>query len=164
MDHLHTQTQSSASLEHEFIEFFVHLAGMLSLPKSVGEIYGLLYATPAAIPFEEIQNRLKISKGSVSQGLRFLRSLGAVQVRYVSGDRRDHYQAETSLRRLAEGFLRDRIQPHLDSGQQRLQTMEQLLDPTDPHHEHYQSALNSLKSWSNRARLLMPLVKRVVKS
>lgn len=137
---------------------------MLSLPKSVGEIYGLLYATPDPIPFDEIQQRLNISKGSVSQGLRFLRSLGAVQVRYMAGDRRDHYQAETSLRRLAEGFLRDRIQPHLDNGHNRLQTMEQMLNPDHPHHEHYQSALNSLKTWSHRARLLMPLVKRVVKS
>jgi hypothetical protein len=55
----------------------VHVFGV---PKSVGQIYGLLYASPEPLSFSDIVERLEISKGSASQGLQFLRSLGAIKI------------------------------------------------------------------------------------
>lgn len=150
-------------LELELIEFFVHLAGMLSLPKSVGEIYGLLYGTEEPQTFDVIQTRLNISKGSVSQGLRFLRNINAVKVVYVAGDRRDYYTAEHSLRRLADGFLRERIIPHLDNGKARIAHMESLLNNDPNATPHQKSAINSLKTWSKKASLFLPLLKRIIR-
>jgi DNA-binding transcriptional regulator GbsR (MarR family) len=51
---------------------------------------------PRALSFDELGERLQISKGSVSQGLKVLRQLGAVKLHYVPGSRRDHYQPELS--------------------------------------------------------------------
>jgi DNA-binding transcriptional regulator GbsR (MarR family) len=150
------------AVERELVEFFVHLCAMLSLPRSVGEIYGAIYASPQPLCFEDIQQRLGISKGSVSQGLRFLRDMGAVQVKYIPGDRRDHFAAEHSLRRLAEGFLRDRVQPHLDNGRRRIEAIEQQLDPEHPDYDHYVEAVRALRDWSNKANRLLPLLRQVI--
>ena len=57
---------------------------MLGLPKSIGEIYGLLYVTQEALSLDDLVSRLGISKGSTSQGLKMLRKLGAV--REVEGE------------------------------------------------------------------------------
>ena len=51
---------------------------IFGVPKSVGQIYGVLYASPSPLSFSDIVDRLEISKGSASQGLALLRSLGAI--------------------------------------------------------------------------------------
>ena len=51
------------------IDVFVRAASLIGLPRSIGEIYGLLFCTPQALSFDELVERLQISKGSVSQGL-----------------------------------------------------------------------------------------------
>ncbi len=62
------------------VAFFVDAAELLGVPKSVAAIYGIVFASPAALSFSEIEERLAISKGSVSQGLRVLRDVGAIKV------------------------------------------------------------------------------------
>jgi hypothetical protein len=58
---------------------------VFGVPKSVGQIYGLLYASPEPLSFSDIVERLDISKGSASQGLQLLRSLGAINVANARG-------------------------------------------------------------------------------
>ena len=58
--------------------FFAEIVQLFGIPKSVGQIYGLLYASPKPLGFTAIVERLEISKGSASQGLQLLRSLGAI--------------------------------------------------------------------------------------
>ena len=114
-----TQSNSVSStnqnLELESIDFFVRLMGILGMPRSVGEIYGLLYFSEKPLSMNNISSRLEISIGSASQGLKTLKSLKAVRSTYIAGDRRDHYLAETEFRRLFSNFIKDEIMPHLDS-------------------------------------------------
>src|SRR6478752_4505902 len=87
-------------LEVGVIDFFVSAVRVLGLPKSIGEIYGLLFVAPDALPLDTLCQRLNMSKGSTSQGLKVLRTFGAVKVVYQPGDRRDHFTAEVDLQRL----------------------------------------------------------------
>lgn len=98
------------------IDVFVRAAGLIGLPRSIGEIYGLLFCAPRALTFDDLAERLQISKGSVSQGLKVLRQLGAVKLHFVPGSRRDHYEPELSIKRLVRGFVKDQLEPHLISG------------------------------------------------
>lgn len=66
--------------ETECATFFSEVVQVFGVPKSIGQIYGLLYASPEPLSFSDIVVRLKISKGSASQGLQLLRSLGAINV------------------------------------------------------------------------------------
>jgi DNA-binding transcriptional ArsR family regulator len=70
----------STEFARECIELFAEVVYALGLPKSVGQIYGLLYASPAPLSFSDIVERLDISKGSASQGLQLLRTLGAIKL------------------------------------------------------------------------------------
>ena len=98
-------------LEIESIDFFVRLMGLLGLPRSVGEIYGLLYFSPHPLPMDQIVSRLGISIGSASQGLKTLRSLKAVRTSYIPGQRKDHYSAESEFRKLFSNFINERLFP-----------------------------------------------------
>lgn len=146
-----------SAFEHEMIEMFVRGAQLLSLPKSVGEIYGLLYASEKALTLDQIVALLKISKGSASQGLRFLSNLAAVRKVYIPGDRRDHYEAEVRLRRLGEGLLRERVEPHLESGSERLARLDSFAGDLSP---HLRARYEKLRTWHRRAKRILPLARR----
>jgi hypothetical protein len=70
----------STEFARECVELFAEVVQVFGVPPSVGQIYGLLYATPEPLSFSDIVERLGISKGSASQGLQFLRSLGAINI------------------------------------------------------------------------------------
>ena len=80
-------------VEVDIIHLFVQLSRALGQPPSVAEIYGLLFISPNPLPQDDFIERLNLSKGSASQGLRYLLDLGAVRTVYVAGDRRVHYEA-----------------------------------------------------------------------
>ena len=74
------ETTNTSELELEAIDYFVRFMSLLGMPRSVGEIYGLLYFSPDPLSMDVIAAKLGISIGSASQGLRTLRSLKAVKV------------------------------------------------------------------------------------
>src|SRR5262245_15236674 len=80
-------------LETEIIDLFVQLSRLLGQPRSLAEIYGLLFISAQPLSMDDLIARLQLSKGSASQGLKFLRALGAVRMVYIAGDRRVHYEA-----------------------------------------------------------------------
>ena len=80
-------------LETEIIDFFVQLSRLLGQPRSLAEIYGLLFISGRPLAMDDLIERLQISKGSASQGLKFLRNIGAVRMVYVAGERRVHNEA-----------------------------------------------------------------------
>ncbi|MEY3479719.1 MAG: hypothetical protein RIQ71_494 [Verrucomicrobiota bacterium] len=150
--------------EREVVEFFVHLGRYLSLPRSVGEIYGLLFANGGAMTLDELVRQLSISKGSASQGLRLLRGVGAVRVGYRPGDRKDYYEAEVELPALVRGFLRDQLSVRLNHANDRLQRLRDAVgDPANGAPNGLVNRLERLESWNKKAKRLVPLVSTFLK-
>ena len=161
---LQTKDNISKALELESIDFFVRLMSLLGLPRSVGEIYGLLYFNPEALTMDQVASRLEISIGSASQGLKTLRSLKAVKTSYVQGDRRDHHLAESEFRRLFSTFLNDEILPHLESAKDRIKRMEQEMPmETSEHFEFYNIRIEKLKRLTKASGRLLPALARLLK-
>jgi hypothetical protein len=106
--------------EEALIDFFMQVAHFLGLPKSVGQIFGLLYASEHPLSLDDIVERLQISRGSASTGLNYLRRFDAVRTAFVVGDRREFYQAEMVTQRIAKGFLADQVDPDIQSWGERL--------------------------------------------
>ncbi len=150
--------------EREVVEFFVHLGRYFSLPRSVGEIYGLLFATGGQHSLDDLVARLGISKGSASQGLRMLRTAGAVKLSYRAGDRRDYYEAEAELPALIRGFLRDQLALKLEHAGDRLGNLQEVVsNPGNGAPEGLETRVGRLVSWHGKARRLVPLVSTFLK-
>lgn len=152
------------AVEVEIIDLFVNAVRLLGIPKSVGEIYGLLFVSSEPVPLDALVDRLKMSKGSASQGVKLLRTIGAVKHVYVPGDRRDHYVAETQLKKLASGFIKEELEPHIDSGKERLTRLRELQRdlPAGDVSDFYSDQIDQLGRWHGRARKLLPLVARIL--
>ena len=90
-----------SELEIEAIEMFINFLKIVGLQKSIGEIYGLLFVSAKPLSMDDIVNRLGISLGAASQGLKLLRGVGAVKSVYSPRDRRDHFPADLELSKFA---------------------------------------------------------------
>jgi HTH-type transcriptional regulator, glycine betaine synthesis regulator len=161
---LSLETQETAPLsplELEVIEFFLQLFKLLNLPKSVAEIYGLLFASGQPLPMDEIVSRLNLSKGGASQGLKLLRDHGAVRIGYHPGDRRDYYEIETGMKRLVENFIKSRMVPQLERIEGRLENIEQMLEK-DPVGGGLETRVKNLRTWQSKVRKLLPQLKKLM--
>jgi len=161
-DQQEDKTEGLIPAQEEIIRFFVKVAAALNLPRSIGELFGYLFASENPQPFDEIVSTLGISKGSASQGLKFLVKVGAASVVYIPRDRRTFYIAETSMRQLFGSGLRETIRPHLEGNQPYFESIEELIasDKTehDASYDYLDQRLASLKSWNDKALQLLPLL------
>ncbi|MDF7807652.1 hypothetical protein P4E94_09400 [Pontiellaceae bacterium B12219] len=150
-------------LESEVIALFVRAADMLNLPRSVGELYGILFVSAVPLCLDDCRIRLNISKGSTSQGLKILRSFGAIRTVYVPGDRKDYYVAETSLRKIASGFASEQIQPHVASGDDRIGRIREMLDAYESDtKDDLTEKVELLENWQRRAGKALPLILKLI--
>lgn len=153
-----------SELEVEAIEMFINFLRLIGLPKSVGEIYGLLFVAPRPMAMDQIMDRLDISLGAASQGLKLLRSFGAVRVVYERGDRRDHYVADLELSRFATAFIKDELQPRMDMAAERIRRMEESLAELPPKERRAtRERIDRLKHWLDKGRKILPWLIRFMK-
>lgn len=150
--------------EIAIVDLFLNAANSFGLPKSYGQIYGLLFCRDESLAMDEIMELLKISKGSASQGLRALRQLGAVSSVFAPGDRKERFVAEIRLRKLVGGFLREQADPHLEKGVARLQQIEGLLGKMDDKDSHERGIRRHeiLSGWHRQMSRLLPWVRMIV--
>jgi HTH-type transcriptional regulator, glycine betaine synthesis regulator len=167
--------------ERECVAFFAEVVQVFGVPKSLGQIYGVLYASPEPLSFSDIVERLEISKGSASQGLQLLRSLGAVNIAEPKpapaagrpragagpaaaapgggGDapRREYYQPELGLRKLVSGVLRERVMPLATAKVDRVSRLRELAEQADGG-EFFRDRVKQLETWRRRIKTVLPVL------
>lgn len=157
---------ATKALEEESIEFFVSFVQVFGLPRSIGQIYGVLFVSVEPLTMDVVLNRLGISKGSVSQGLSLLKSLGAVTSHLVPHDRREHFKADLNVSRIITHFFENRVQPRLENGESRLSSMLELAKrlPADAKDEDaalvIRTRIEALEKWQRRGRGVLPMIIR----
>ena len=153
------QASELSELEIEAIQMFINFLKLIGLPKSVGEIYGLLFVSPKPLAMDEIMLRLNISLGAASQGLKLLRGVGAVKSTYVPGDRRDHYVADLELSRFATAFIKEELHPRMERALARIRRMEELsadMNPAD--RKATRAKIERLKHWLEKGDKMLPWI------
>ncbi len=179
--------QAIVAFEVEVVSFFVDAADLLGVPKSLAAIYGICFASPEPLGFAEIETRLDISTGSISQGLRILREVGALKV--VTGTsapdsqlsalssqlstgnsqlstrsrQRERYEPDLGLRKVVTHFIESRLDPQLDSGRVRLQALARQVSAGNSSSKVLKARLKALHAWHDRARAVLPVVKTFLK-
>ena len=159
-----SETILIAEWESAIIDLFLNAAQSVGLPKSLGQIYGLLFCRDQSLSMNDIMDLLSISKGSASQGLRALKQLGAVNSVFERDDRKERFVAEIRLRKLVSGFLKEQGEPHLKKGLSRLRNLRDLLDDEQDFESSQRGRIrdNILSGWHRQMSRLLPWVKMIV--
>lgn len=151
------------AFETEMVDFFVSAADLLGVPKSVAAIYGIVFASPVPLSFAEIEDRLDISKGSISQGIRVLREVGALAEVSKPQDRAELFEPDLKMRKLVGHFLDTRLQRQLDDGKGRLANLLKQVPGKNGEAAARRARLKQLQTWHDKARALLPLARTFLK-
>jgi hypothetical protein len=156
--------------QEECVELFGELVQLFGVPKSIGQIYGLLFASPVALNFSRIVEQLGISKGSVSQGLHLLRSLGAINVvdtpkskppEATLAESRVHgvlYVPELSLRKLTNGILQQKMAPLGVTGRTRLVRLREIAERDRQGDNFCLDRVEQMEIWRRRFKTVLPVL------
>jgi DNA-binding transcriptional regulator GbsR (MarR family) len=146
------------------VDFFVDAAELLGVPKSVAAIYGIVFASPQPLSFADIESRLDISKGSVSQGLRVLREVGAVKEVSTPADKAELFEPDLEMRKLVGRFLESRVERQLETGKGKLNALNQATSAfANGQQKALRQRIQKLQQWHDRTRALVPLVRTFLK-
>lgn len=149
-------------LEADVVQYFVRVAQTLGLPRSVGEIYGVVFCAREPLSLDEVAARLRISRGSASQGLRVLMKLGALATPYIAGERRTLYTIEPSIRRVVETMLSQTAQPFFHESETTLRSIRQQAQAEAGPQGHFLvSRVDNLLKWNQQAQRLLPWLSRL---
>lgn len=152
-----------SAFEQECVILFSNFLRALGVPNSIGAIYGLLYASPAPLCFSDIVEKLGTSKGSASQGLRFLRQSGAVKLVKVDGDRRDFFEPELGLRRLASGLINEKIQPLAIDTKRAVARLKRHAEAMRGKQFEFQmERIKQLGTWHRQLGRILPVVQAIL--
>lgn len=158
------KASSLSDLEVESIEMFINFLRLLGWPKSVGEIYGLLFVSAQPLAMDDIMTRTGMSLGAASQGLKLLREFGAVRTVYTPGARKDHYVASGELSRFATSYIEEELLPRMRTAQERIQRMEKMMAAL-PEHERQLPAerIDRLNYWLGKGEKVVPWLVKFLK-
>ena len=158
------RSREMLAFEEEVVGFFLESASLLGIPKSLAAIYGICFASPAPLRFTEVHERLGLSSGSISQGLRVLCEMGALKVVTADTDRRECFTPDLELRKVVEHWLSQRLERQLTAGKGLLQAMLQAVPAVDdgtPDTLH--ERMDQLQNWHRKASAVLPLVRAFLK-
>ncbi len=166
-DHIESQVLVPRS-RMEFVDMCGGLAQGFGLPRSVGEIYGLLYLSPEPLSAPEIGAGLSISKGSVSTGTRQLLALGFIRKVWRRDERKDFFEAEVELWDLMHSAYERIVKVRAHDAKRRLEVVGEILDEEKSGYnpEEYaviKERLDRLNKLRIRAKQFMPLIERLIK-
>jgi DNA-binding transcriptional regulator GbsR (MarR family) len=82
--------------------------------RSVAQIHALLYLASRPLTAEEIAETLSIARSNVSTSLKELQTWGLVSLVHVLGDRRDHFETEKDVWKIALIIVEQRKQREID--------------------------------------------------
>ncbi|MBT6451161.1 MAG: hypothetical protein HOK62_10655 [Verrucomicrobiales bacterium] len=152
----------------ELVDVFGRLAQALSFPRSVGEIYGLLYLAPEPMSAPEISEALSISKGSVSTGTRQLLTLGFIRKVWLQEERKDYFEAVLELGNMVRTAYDQIFKVRAQNAERRLTDVTDTLadEKAELSLEEYaliKERLARLTKLQKRAKQFMPLLERLIK-
>ena len=109
--------QTLSPLVRSFVGHCGEMGSRWGINRTVGQIYALIFVSPAPVNADEIAERLEFSRSNVSMGLKELQSWRLVSLRHLPGDRREYFEAPSDaweiFRTLAEERRRREIEPTL---------------------------------------------------
>lgn len=158
------KASSLSDLEVESIEMFINFLRLLGWPKSVGEIYGLLFVSSEPLAMDDIMARTGMSLGAASQGLKLLREFGAVRTVYTPGARKDHYIASGELSRFATSYIEEELLPRMRTAQERIKRMERMMHSmSETERQIPAERIDRLKYWLGKGQKVVPWLVRFLK-
>lgn len=153
----------------ELMEQAARLFQRLGVPRSTGQIYGLLFSSPHPLSLDDIADALSVSKTSASTGTRQLLNYNLIRQVWLPGERKDHFEARTDLQEVLRANYHTLIKPRLEQAERRLEAIAGQLQAdreaghlSQEAHDAAQARLERLLSLQKNLNHLLPLAEKLL--
>jgi len=117
--------------QDKFMESIGRLAGSFGLNNFIAQLYAVLYLSDKPLSLDELVERLKASKGNISLNIRELEKWGAVKNIWVKGSRKDYYEAEPDIRKVAMTKVKSGVQKRVEQLTNMIEEFKELISSDD---------------------------------
>lgn len=152
-----------------FIETAGNLCQNIGIPRSTGQIFGLLYLSPKALSLDDIAVQLSVSKASASAGSRQLLGWQAIRQVWVPGDRRDFFEARGELADVLRAAYENVFRAKVEKSDRKIRELLANLEAEhasggmkDEEYELCRSRLRQFEKIQDRLRLLTPFLEKLL--
>ena len=153
--------------QREMIESCSRVCQLIGLPRSVGQIYGLLYLSVEPQSLDDMARILGVSKASASTGARQLMAWGAIKHVWVHGDRRDYFEVVLDFGDLIRRSYADFVKPKLLASGRKLKFISDRLEEdrsaglvSDTAYKLYAERLKSLSRIQCKIETVLPFAEQ----
>lgn len=155
--------------QRDLVDHTGRLFQRVGLPRSVGQIYGLLYLSNRPLSLDDLVAMLGLSKGSASGGTRHLVTLGAIRQVWVPGERRDFYESVGDVSTVVRSIYREFLKPRVGATGKALGSIlidlerdRKLGDLTAEEADFCRARLEGLVKFQKRLDRLAPLAEKLL--
>jgi DNA-binding transcriptional regulator GbsR (MarR family) len=100
--------------KEKFIQTWGGLGSQWGINKTMAQLHALLFIASEPLSTEDIMDTLQISRGNVNMNVRELIDWGLVQRVNKTGERKDYYNAEKDVWKIAKLIVRERKKRELE--------------------------------------------------
>ena len=133
-------------LAASFVTHFGEMGSRWGINRTVGQIYALIYLSPAPLHAGDIADTLGFSRSSVSMGLKELASWRLIRLKHLPEDRRDYFTTPDDVwdifKTLAEERRKREVEPTLSVLRDAL--LEDATNDADRHAQQRMRAMHDL--------------------
>ncbi len=98
----------------KFIDAWGAFGSAWGISRTMAQVHALLLVATEALSTDEVMEQLNISRGNANMNLRALVDWGLVRKVPISGERKDHFEAEKDVWRVATLITRERKKRELE--------------------------------------------------
>lgn len=135
--------------KQKFIQTWGGLGAQWGINKTMAQLHALLFIASEPLSTEDIMETLQISRGNVNMNVRELIDWGLVQRVNKTGDRKDYYNAEKDVWKIAKLIVRERKKRELEP---IIGVLEELAkaegNVNSEEHKTFVEGMNRLKNFS----------------
>lgn len=110
----------------QFVQSWGVLGSQWGINRTMAQVHALLLTAPVALCTDDIMEQLKISRGNANMNLRELINWNIVERVIIPGDRKEYFQAEKDIWKVATRIMYERKKRELDPMVKLLTLLEQV--------------------------------------
>jgi len=146
----------------DFIQTWGILGSEWGIPKSMGQIHGLLLTSHKGLSAEDVMDKIQLSRGNVNLNMRELIEWGLVAKKTKLGERKEFFQAEYDVWKMAISIVEKRKKKELEPVQELLRRLKDTkLDGKKDAVKHFESVLEELNDFVNQMDQLTELMTKM---
>mgnify|MGYP000508779957 CR=1 FL=1 len=141
-----------AEARQQFVQSWGVLGSQWGINRTMAQVHALLLTAPGALCTDDIMEQLKISRGNANMNLRELINWSIVDRVIIAGDRKEYFQAEKDIWKVATRIMYQRKKRELDPMLKVLAALELVEgDKRNPDIKAFTETVGSIRKFAAQA-------------